>query len=331
MYEASGSIFASRDGWAVPALVGSTAGVLETAREGVAAFDLSHLSHAFHDRISDELADTITRDVRSLGDGSCTEALILDEGGKISSHLDIWMNSAAFLYWRTYAAGPGSHAIVALVGPDAGAVVGSIFGEVPQSGRVFGSDWHGVRVLCAGNGPAYGRTATIAMPVDVAAEVMSAAMAEGTILGGVDAFHALRTRAGELDWGADGIPPLTPLEADLTHLVDPEATFTGRRSYRRALRKGNERVVVGFRTDTCQPQAGDGLRAGDSHGFVISVATWPDDAPSVGMGWLEPAPVFHRGSKAFGDPLPQLEAHVDGTWFPVSLADPPFFEDVWND
>ncbi|NNC41632.1 MAG: aminomethyl transferase family protein [Acidimicrobiia bacterium] len=304
--------------------MGSTEKALLAAEHGVVAFDLSHLEHTLYEVLPDAISDTITRDIGSLEEGFCTEGLILDADATITQHLDIWRSQRIFMYRRSPASAVGSHVLVALIGPNSASAVAAILGVLPQSGMVFATDWHGARILFAGNGPSYGRTATLAIPVDVASEVFSALMAEGVSPGGLEAFDALRTEGGELNWGSDALPSLTPLEADLSHLVDPEAAFTGRRAYRRAMRKGNERVVVGFKTNSCSPEPGSGLRAGSASGSVISVMKWPKSSDTVGLGWLEPAPVFHRGSKAFGDPLPQLEANVGGSWFPVSLTDPPF-------
>ncbi len=304
--------------------VESTEKALLAAEHGVVAFDLSHLEHSFYEVLPDSISETITRDISGLEEGFCVEGLILNADATIAQHLDIWRSQGVFTYRRSPASAVGSHVIVALIGPDSASAVAAILGVLPQPGRVFATDWSGARILFAGNGPSYGRTATLAIPVGVATDVFSSLMAEGVTPGGLDALDALRTQGGELNWGSDALPPLNPFEADLSHLVDSEAGFTGRRAYRRAMRKGNERVVVGFETEICKPEPGGGLRAGDTAGSVISVMTWPESSITVGLGWLEPAPVFHRGSKAFGDPLPQLETDVDGTWFPVSLTDPPF-------
>ena len=297
---------------------------LVKAHESAAVFDLSHWAHTWHPTMPEEFESAVTRDVDSLAESSCTEALILNEDGTLAEHVDLWIDEGVFTYHHRPASEPGSHAIFAVVGPKAGSTIGAVLGDMPTTGEVFRADWNGLPVLAAGNGPRYGTSVTLATPAEVGAEVLRSVLAEGGEVAGNEAFTALRTQAGELDWGSDGLPALSPMEADLTHLIDPEARFSGRRAYRRALRRGNQRAVVGFIARTCRPEVGSQLRAGDSLGTVVAVMQNPATEHPVGMGWLDPAPVFHRGSKAFGDPLPQLEVSVDGTWCAVSLSDPPF-------
>lgn len=298
---------------------------LKRTVDGAAVFDLSHWSHVWHENgVPTEMADAVTRDLSALGTGSCTEALILNDDGTVASHVDVWLDQEAFTYQHRPADGPGTHAIFSLVGPASSAVIGAVLGDAPKSGEVLRVEWTDRPVLAAGNGPTYGSTVTVAAPAELGSEVLAAVIAEGGELAGAAAFTALRTQAGELDWGADSLPQLTPMEADLTHLIDPEARFDGRRAYRRSLRRGNQRAVVGFVARNCLPVVGSPLRAGDSHGSVSAIMKHPTAEHPVGMGWLDPAPVFHRGSKAFGDPLPQLEVSIEGVWYPVSLSDPPF-------
>ena len=296
---------------------------LTATLEGAVLFDLSHLDHAI-----DNLEDA-TRDVTSIDAGTCAEALLLADDGSVMRHLDIWVGNEVFAFDHSATAGEGTHHILAVVGPGAGAVVGAVLGDSPGTGQLIEADWRGAGVLAAGNGPVYGSTVTVAAPTSVGHEVRSALQAEGAAAGSTEAYAAIRVQAGELDWGTGAFPDVNPVEADLTHLVDAEARFNGRRAYRRALRRGNERAIVGFTArGGLAPQPGDGLRAGEGIGAVIAVMKHPRATDVVGMGWLEPAPVFHRGSKAFGDPLPQLEVQSDGAWRPVSLTDPPFHKDL---
>ncbi len=74
------------------------------------------------------------------------------------------------------------------------------------------------------------------------------------------------------------------------------------------------------------PRAGYQMRAGDSTGVVTSGNFSPVLETGIGLGYLSPPPVFHRYSRAEGDPKPQLEVEIRGEWLAVSLKSPPFIE-----
>lgn len=326
IYEQSGAEFIERSGWRIPWRIGPDEETLVMADEAAVLFDVSHRRHTGYEQPPDELTESLSCNLASLPPDSCTEGLVLRDDATIAAHVDLWRSTLLFVYDRSFSAGAASRALFAVIGPAAADAVGAVVGAVPQPGDVVEVDWQGEAVLAAGNGPVHGQTITMAVPLASGADVATALRSEGIGLGGLSAFDALRTRAGELDWGSERFPPVTPIEADLTHLVDLDARFKGRRSYRRALRAGNRRAIVGFTARSGAPEAGNPMRAGDTHGAVIAASRLPG-GPVVGLGWLEPAPVFHRGSKAFGDPLPQLEVLVTGEWRPVSLTDPPFTGD----
>lgn len=314
-------------GYTVPATCRGVIIEYAAARHGVALADVSPLVVY---RISGEeaaayLSRLLTKNIEALEPGRSTEVLWCDDSGRVRGQgllvrrvarefllvtevRDLpWLIESAFGFAVTVADTSGEFATLALIGPQATAVLVAAGVEQAsglEDGGVINTTLRGLSLSIAKTGPD-GRCMIWATPDD-AVLVWDALTRAGKAFGlepmGFDTYELLRIEAGLPAIGRDYFPAhlavdddvtATPMGLDLEHLIDYErAHFNGRRALM-ALRgqpvtKKLIKLVIDGEGDA---SFGKVYVGGREVGAVTSAARSPGLNALVALAWTEAQPV----------------------------------------
>ncbi len=291
-HEALGAKLVDFGGWEMPLSYGSgTIAEHLACRRQAACFDVSHLGTVRLEGAGsfERLQAVFSNDLRKIGPGRAQYThLLSDEGGVLDDIIVWWAGQDRFEVMpnasntsRVLEAIGGrdvtaERAVIAVQGPQARRVVAGVApaaAEVPRFG-VAPFDFEGSSCLVAGTGYTGEDGVECSVPLEVAAPLWRAILAEGATAAGLGARDTLRLEAGLPLHGHELGPSINPLEAGLGWVVGwQKESFVGKGALE-AIRAagGPSRRLQGLLTGQRRPPRDHDrvLRGGEEVGEVTS-------------------------------------------------------------
>src|SRR5579862_2348344 len=307
LHRAAGAALAEYDGVLLPRSFSNLEEEYRAGRQASALYD-SNWRAIFlltgRDRVQ-YLHNISSNDIKSLGEGRGTLALLLNPQGHILAELEVYALTEKLLVLshasqreRTFATLKkyviGSQVIIEDLTDAYGSIgttgVGSDLEEGSAKEFASGSGFLTRRTRIGAVGTEYiARRAELAGLWQKLKEAVRGAGGEPM---GMDAFHALRIEAGLPWYPADFGDAQIPHEAALenTHISFSKGCYTGQEIVERVRSRGQvnrKRVGLSFST-IAAPPAGTKLRAagGAEIGFVSSATAMPNGRTAMGMGYV---------------------------------------------
>ncbi len=274
-HRALGASMVEFGGWDMP--ISYPSGTIEehlACRNRAAMFDVSHLgtvSLSGNDAL-DRLQRTLTNDLGKIGPGRAQYTHLLDPtDASVVDDIIVWWHpgdSGSFDVMpnasntdRVLAAIGGvdttsDRAVIAVQGPDARALVSTVFPQAGEVGRfrVAQADWNGTPCTVAGTGYTGEAGVEIAVPADAAPELWSELVEAGITPAGLGARDTLRLEAGLPLHGHELGAGITSLQAGLGWVVAwDKAEFIGREAALAERSRGIDRRLMGVATDGRRP------------------------------------------------------------------------------
>ncbi|MCC6728239.1 MAG: glycine cleavage system aminomethyltransferase GcvT [Chthonomonadales bacterium] len=305
-------------GWEMPV---QYAGILDEARavrRGVGLFDISHMGRLQlrGDGATDLLERLTPNDVGGLAEGQAHYSLLTNEVGGIRDDIIIYReggetflvvvnasNRAADLEWLRASAPTGTEladeteatAMIAVQGPGAAALLGSLSGDVAPRMPRFAHRrlaLAGVDATCCRTGYTGEDGFELIMPAAGGPAVWEALRSSGGVPCGLGARDALRIEAGFPLYGHEIDETTTPVEAGLMWVVKlDKGPFVGRDAIAEAKRRGAARRLMGLvMDDRAIPRQGYTLYVDRQPvGNVTSGVFSPARGRALGMAYVEAA------------------------------------------
>ena len=316
-HEQMGAKLAPFAGWLMPVEFSGTLAEHEAVRSSVGVFDVSHLGTVWvtGPGARAAVAETFTNDPERLDDGDSQYTLCCDDQGGIVDDLIVYRldadryltvpnaaNTPAVVAALEVAAGRHEatvtnestrHAMIAVQGPDAFALVREALGVDPAdvdylSVRPFTVADHEALLCRTGYTGEPGCELIVPAPAAVAA--YDALLEGGGVPAGLGARDTLRLEMGYPLHGNDLSVDTNPYEARLGWAVklDRDVAFTGKPALRRVKEQGPSRRLWGIRADGRRiPRAGMQVRVdGTEVGTVTSGSFSPTLGIGIGMAYL---------------------------------------------
>lgn len=291
-------------GWEMP--IAYPTGTLEehlSCRNRAVMFDVSHLGTV---RVEgpdafDRLQSTLTNDLTRIEPGRAQYTHLLDPAdASVVDDIIVWwrpddpdafdvMPNASNTGGVRAAVGgvdtTHQRAVVAVQGPDAKALVSTVFPSAGSVGRfrVAALDWHGVNCTVAGTGYTGEDGLEIAVPTESAPSLWRAFADAGIPPAGLGARDTLRLESALPLHGHELGPGITSLQAGLGWVVGwNKPAFVGRDAAIAERDRGIRRRLVGITTEGRRP-----ARAGCSviiDGAVVGEVTSGNFSPVLGHG-----------------------------------------------
>jgi aminomethyltransferase len=266
-------------------------------------FDVSHLGTV---RVAgpdayDRLQSTLTNDLAKIEPGRAQYTHLLDASdASVVDDIIVWWrpddpevfdvmpNASNTLGVRAAIGGVDTtpeRAVIAVQGPDAKALVSTVFPAAGAVGRfrVAAVDWNGAACTVAGTGYTGEDGIEIAVPVDVAPALWRALGDAGVPPAGLGARDTLRLESALPLHGHELGPGITSLQAGLSWVVAwNKPAFVGRDAALAERDRGIVRRLVGIVTDGRRP-----ARAGCAisiDGAVVGEVTSGNFSPVLGHG-----------------------------------------------
>ncbi len=303
-HRALGATMVEFGGWEMP--IAYPTGTIDehlACRNHAVVFDVSHLGTVRVDGpgAHDSLQRVLTNDLDKVGPGRAQYTHLLDPAdASIADDIIVWwrpddpeafdvMPNASNTNGVREAIGgtdtTHERAVLAVQGPDAKALLATVFPAAADVGRfrVAALDWNGVPCTVAGTGYTGEPGVEIAVPVDRAIELWEAIVAAGVVPAGLGARDTLRLEAGLPLHGHELGPGITSLQAGLGWVVawdKPE--FRGRQAALDERARGISRRLFGIATEGRRP-----ARAGCAvsiDGAVAGEVTSGNFSPVLGHG-----------------------------------------------
>lgn len=343
-----GARFVDFGGWTMPVQYEGVLAEHQAVRERVGVFDVSHLGRV---RVAGlGAADLVGRlfcnDIKKIEPGRAQYTMLLNDAAGVVDDIIVWwvkadelivmpngvnIDDVAGVLRREAPGGVAvaglraDTALLAVQGPDAPHLLERVLGWRPRRFRIDTVEFDGATFWAAGTGYTGEPGGEVMVPNDVAPALMRALLEAGAAPCGLGARDLLRLEKGYPLWGQDLDEETTPLEADLSWVVDWDHEFVGKKALRKQHRGRLDKSQVAFIMKSRKiPRPGYRLRAGASTGAVTSGNFSPSLGAGIGMGYVSPSPVFHRYSQVAGEPDPPLEIEIRGEWERVTLASIPF-------
>lgn len=335
-------------GWSMPVQYQGVLAEHNAVRQAVGVFDVSHLGRF---RVSGKgttrlLRRMLCNDIQAVKPGRAQYSMVLNDAGGVEDDIIVWRlgdeeaivlpngaNDARIqrLFQSEAADSVGfeplreTTVLLAVQGRTAPELLEATLGWRPQPFRLARLEELGEGSWGAGTGYTGEPGGELALGIEAGREVFAKLLTAGVVPCGLGARDTLRLEMGYPLWGQDLDPTITPLEADLGWVINWNHDFRGKSALERQRKRGLNRVRLGFSMQGPEiPRRGYRLRAGGSEGTVTSGNFSPVRGKGIGMGYLSPPPVFHRGSRIDGVVEPPLQILVRGEWLTVKLQDPPF-------
>ena len=304
-HRALGATMAEFGGWEMP--IAYPSGTIDehlACRTRAVMFDVSHLGTV---RVEgpdalERLQSTLTNDLAKVEAGRAQYTHLLDPtDASVADDIIVWWrpddpdafdvmpNASNTSGVRSAIGGVDTtdqRAIIAVQGPDAKALVSTVFTDAGTVGRfrVAVVDWNGSMCTVAGTGYTGEAGVEIAVPVDAAPQLWRALAAAGVPAAGLGARDTLRLEAALPLHGHELGPGITSLQAGLGWVVawnKPE--FVGRDAAVAERDRGVERRLVGIVTEGRRPARAGCAISIDGMGAVGEV-TSGNFSPVLGHG-----------------------------------------------
>ncbi len=303
-HRALGATMVEFGGWEMP--IAYPSGTIDehlACRNRAVMFDVSHLGTV---RVEgpdayERLQSTLTNDLAKIEPGRAQYTHLLDGAdASVVDDIIVWWrpddaeafdvmpNASNTLGVRAAIGGvdtTAERAVIAVQGPDAKALVSTVFPAAGAVGRfrVAAVDWHGVACTVAGTGYTGEDGIEIAVPVDAAPALWRALGDAGVPPAGLGARDTLRLESALPLHGHELGPGITSLQAGLSWVVAwNKPTFVGRDAALAERDRGIVRRLVGIVTDGRRP-----ARAGCAisiDGAVVGEVTSGNFSPVLGHG-----------------------------------------------
>ena len=302
-HRALGATMVEFGGWEMP--IAYPAGTIEehlACRRRAVMFDVSHLGTVRLEGADayDTLQSTLTNDLAKIAPGRAQYTHLLDDGdASVVDDIIVWWhvdgetfdvmpNASNTAGVRSAIGGRDttrSRAVIAVQGPDAKRLVGTVFPEAGAIGRfrVATAEWNGHACTFAGTGYTGEAGLEIAVPAEAASELWNALLAAEIPPAGLGARDTLRLEAALPLHGHELGPGITSLQAGLGWVVAwDKPAFVGRAAAIEERERGVERHLVGIATDGRRPaRAGCGLLV---DGELVGSVTSGNYSPVLGHG-----------------------------------------------
>lgn len=332
-----GAKFVPFGGWEMPLSYPSgTLSEHEACRQSAAMFDVSHLGtvECSGPDAFERLQSTLTNNLGRISVGRAQYTHLLDPiDGSVADDIIVWwideqrfhvMPNASNTERVLEAVGgvdiTDGRAVMAVQGPQARAIVSTLWPEAAQVGR-FGVrvvNCQGVDCVVAGTGYTGEDGLELAVPAAEAPVLWEALLGAGVEPAGLGARDTLRLEAGLPLHGHEIGPGITPLQANLEWVVDwGKETFLGREALLREKQQGPKRGLCGLMVPGRRPVR-QGCVVSDVTGRRLGEVTSGNYSPTLGhcvaMALLEGSPVI-------GD---QVSIDLRGTPIEASIVSLPF-------
>ena len=325
-------------GWEMPLSYGEgTVAEHRRCREAAVVFDVSHLGTvAVRGPGSlERLQGALTNDLTKIEPGRAQYTHLLDDEGSVLDDIIVWWRSPDAFDVMPNASNTDSvraaiggtdvtadRSVLAVQGPTARQAVASLSTAAAEIGRfkVAAVDIDGTEVVVAGTGYTGEDGLELAVPNDVAPELMERLVAAGAMPAGLGARDTLRLEAGLPLHGHELGLGITPLQAGLGWVVGwDKGDFAGRAALEAERRDGVRRRLVGLISDGRQPlRDGAEILVGDS---VVGTTTSGNFSPMLGVG-IALGFVDTAAGLEVGDPV---VVSVRGRQLDASITSLPFW------
>lgn len=334
-------------GWEMPlAYPDGTIAEHLACRDGVAAFDVSHLGTVRVDAADafDRLQQTLTNDLTRIGPGRAQYTHLLDASdGSVTDDIIVWWRPAtadgtasvggadsfdvmanASNTDRVVAALGGddvtsTRAVIAVQGPSARQCVKEVAPAAAAVERFAVTDFEfeGVRCVAAGTGYTGEDGVECAIPVDAAPAFWEAVLAAGATPAGLGARDTLRLEAGLPLHGHELGPGITPLQVGYGWVIGwDKGDFRGRAPLAAERERGITRRLRGLAVEGRRPprEGCTVLVDGKPAGEVTSGNFSPVLEHGIALAFLPPD--LRPGAS--------VEVDVRGTRLPAQVVKTPF-------
>jgi aminomethyltransferase len=323
-------------GWDMP--LHYDAGTLaehRACRTAAVVFDVSHLGTV---RVEgpdayDRLQAVLTNDLGKIEPGRCQYTHLLDEDGSVADDIIVWwrgpelfdvMPNASNTDRVVGALGAGTdvtagRAILAVQGPTARSMLGSVMPEAAAVGRfrVATFDFDGTECVAAGTGYTGEDGVELSVPVDRAADVWRAVTSQGIDPAGLGARDTLRLEAGLPLHGHELGLGITSLNAGLGWVVSwTKGDFRGRAALEAQREAGVTPLLHAFVCEGRRPPREDQRILQD--GFEIGHVSSGNFSPMLECGI---ALGFTTHQLEVGD---AVTIDMRGSEVVATVVDPPF-------
>jgi aminomethyltransferase len=300
-------------GWEMP--IAYPSGTIEehlACRHRAVMFDVSHLGTV---RVQgpdafERLQSTLTNDLTKIEPGRAQYTHLLDaDDASVVDDIIVWWrpdDAEAFDVMPNASNTDGvraaiggtdtthQRAIIAVQGPDAKALVSTVFPAAAEVGRfrVAALDWNGAACTVAGTGYTGEDGIEIAVPSDAARSLWHALAGAGIPPAGLGARDTLRLEAALPLHGHELGAGITSLQAGLGWVVAwNKPTFVGRAAALAERDRGIHRRLVGVVTEGRRPARADCQISidGDAVGTVTSGNFSPVLGHGIALGFVPPA------------------------------------------
>jgi len=301
-HRALGATMVEFGGWEMP--IAYPTGTIEehlACRNGAVMFDVSHLGTVRVEGADafDTLQTTLTNDLGKVGPGRAQYTHLLDPvDASVVDDIIVWWhadgvfdvmpNASNTTGVRSAIGGTdttSSRAVIAVQGPDAKALVSTVFAAAGAVGRfrVESCDWHGALCTVAGTGYTGEAGLEIAVPADAAASLWSALLDAGVPPAGLGARDTLRLEAGLPLHGHELGAGITSLQAGLGWVVAwDKPSFVGREAALAERERGVSRRLMGIATEGRRPARAGCMVSID--GVSVGEVTSGNFSPVLGHG-----------------------------------------------
>jgi aminomethyltransferase len=303
VHRAAGATMVEFGGWEMP--IAYPSGTIDehlACRRHAVMFDVSHLGTV---RVEgpgafDALQAALTNDLGKVGPGRAQYTHLLGDDASVVDDIIVWWrpdddqsfdvmpNASNTAGVRAAIGGrdtTAERAVIAVQGPDAKAVVATVFPDAGAVGRfrVESLAWSGVPCTVAGTGYTGEPGIEIAVPSDHATALWEALAGAGIAPAGLGARDTLRLEAGLPLHGHELGPGITSLQAGLGWVVAwDKPQFRGREAALAERHEGIHRRLFGIATEGRRPaRAGCSVSIG---GRSVGEVTSGNFSPVLGHG-----------------------------------------------
>ncbi len=289
-------------GWEMP--IAYPSGTIDehlACRNRAVMFDVSHLGTVRIDDATafDTLQATLTNDLAKVGPGRAQYTHLLDPAdASVVDDIIVWWHADGVFDVMPNASNTSgvrsaiggtdttsSRAVIAVQGPQAKALVASVFPDAGAVGRfrVASCDWNGVACTVAGTGYTGEAGVEIAVPADAAPAMWQALLGAQIMPAGLGARDTLRLEAALPLHGHELGAGITSLQAGLGWVVAwDKPSFVGRDAAIAERERGITRRLMGIATEGRRP-----TRAGcvvSIDGVAVGEVTSGNYSPVLGHG-----------------------------------------------